>query len=80
MANVSRPVNLYSATDYAVLGLNNQEKPVTKPEETRPNKQKKPKKKPAPKSKPAPKKKKPAPKKTIKKLSEANRKKLLPWM
>ena len=76
MANVSRPVSLYSATDYAVQGLKKQESPVVKPEE----KPKKPvKKKPPPKKKPVAKK-KPVPKSTTKKISEANRKKLLPWM
>lgn len=77
MANVSRPVNLYSATDYAVLGLKNQEPKESKKKSTTEPKGKSKPKKP---KKPVKKTKKPSPKRPRQKIAEVNRKKLLPWM
>ena len=67
MANVSRPVNLYSATDYAVLGLEQQKKSKEIKEPKKPKKVTKKATKPVKKNPP-------------KKIKEVNRKKLLPWM
>ena len=72
MANVSRPINLYSSVDYAVQGLNDQKKPSGAP--TAPTK--KPKKSP----KAPPKKKAPARKPKAKKAPPKDQKQVLPWM
>ena len=80
MANVSKPVSLFSPTDYAVIGLESEKKPAppSQPKKDIGGKRSPTKpKKPISKKKKTTGKKKPTKKKTAAKVNKA---KLLPWM
>ena len=81
MANVSRPVALFSPTAYAVSGLKNQKRPLpSAPLPSLKPSKKLPKVKPAVGKKPPAKKSKRKPKKSSKVSGSKKRRSVLPWM